>query len=108
MKLPEHRKEPKKEYCAVCKKWKSNTLIYLCICTEKHWVFDDKCEPNCPRCAVDKALAEQKAEMIAEVRRNREELMWREEVSSDTIENRRFRAGYLTALHELLKGWKEG
>ena len=100
MNLPEHQRKciwRKAKPFGLCEKFPD------CVGCPK-W----QCVPDCPRCAVDKALAEQKAEMIAEVERKSYELMNRDDVASNTLSNIRFRTGYLTAINELLKGWGEG
>ena len=70
------------------------------------------CTPDCPRCLIDKALAEQKAEMIADVKQKRAyyegeicRLVEGEMYAKNTVE--KFKAK-VAMCNELLKGWKEG
>ena len=104
MNLPEHNYYGKStcKPCGDICRYDGQSCQTCCLAIITH-----HCDEYCPRCLIDQALAEQKAEMIAEVERKSYELMNRDDVASNTLSNIRFRTGYLTAINELLKGWKE-
>lgn len=94
MNLPEHNYYSTCKPCGDICRYDGQSCQTCCLAIITH-----HCDEYCPRCAVDQALAEQRAEMIRVVMRKRDE--------QDPISNAR-QAGRIAACNELLKGWGEG
>ena len=114
MKLLEHIRDCKMSYLkpySFCKQYPDCAGCQYLMCDE-----------NCPRCLIDKALVEQKAEMIAEVERKRnltQKEIDRLEVEAGDIQTKQWvvelirqelavKYAQVSVLYELLKGWGEG